>query len=313
MRKSRLSPRRCVHLHASELLATLKLFKRKKKENGQFVRQVCDTVAELASGTYEELGWPELLPFIFQCVQSNDARLQESSLLIFAQLARHIMGTLRQYMGTLHEVLSRSLTSSSQDVALAAMRATSNFVQVQPLTLSCFKEAILWLSRHCTCACIPFHCCACMLAFAGQAQAGCKGFLNTCHGGRCNECESSLAFSGLAIFSAHSPALYHPDSRLTQDKGLYQHVSSSKFVDEALCRLQELEDPAERDKFQSTIPAQLALIWNTLQAGDEGAAQEALELFIEIAEAHPRFLRRNLAEIANAMLQVGRRASMLLT
>jgi hypothetical protein len=30
---------------------------------------VCDTVAELASGTYEDLGWPELLPFIFGCVQ----------------------------------------------------------------------------------------------------------------------------------------------------------------------------------------------------------------------------------------------------
>ena len=88
-------------------------------------------MAELASGTYEELGWPELLPFIFQCVQSNDTRLQESSLLVFAQLARHIMGTLRQYMGTLHEVFTRTLTSSSQDVALAAMRATSNFVQVR--------------------------------------------------------------------------------------------------------------------------------------------------------------------------------------
>ncbi len=87
-------------------------------------------MAELASGTYEELGWPELLPFIFQCVQSADTRLQESSLLVFAQLARHIMGTLRQYMGTLHEVLARTLASSSQDVALAAMRATSNFVQV---------------------------------------------------------------------------------------------------------------------------------------------------------------------------------------
>ena len=37
-------------------------------------------------------------------------------------------------------------------------------------------------------------------------------------------------------------------------------------------------------------------------------AQEALELFIEVAEAHPRFLRANLREIAQAMLQVWRRA-----
>ncbi len=68
--------------------------------------------------------------------------------------------------------------------------------------------------------------------------------------------------------------------------------------------VQELEEPAERDRFQSTIPQQLTVIWNTLQAGDEGTAQEALELFIEVAEAHPRFLRKNLTEIVNAMLQV---------
>ena len=98
--------------------------------------QVCDTIAELASGTYEELGWPELLPFIFQCVQSNDARLQESALLIFAQLAHHIMGTLRQYMATLHEVLTRTLQSPNHDVALASMRATAAFVQVR-LSLKC--------------------------------------------------------------------------------------------------------------------------------------------------------------------------------
>lgn len=67
---------------------------------------------------------------------------------------------------------------------------------------------------------------------------------------------------------------------------------------------QELDDAGERDKFQSTIPAQLGVIWGTLQAGDEAAAQEALELFIEMAEAHPRFLRRSLADIASAMLQV---------
>ena len=67
---------------------------------------------------------------------------------------------------------------------------------------------------------------------------------------------------------------------------------------------QELEDAGERDRFQSTIPAQLGVIWGTLQAGDEAAAQEALELFIEVAEAHPRFLRRSLTDIVNAMLQV---------
>ena len=40
------------------------------------------------------------------------------------------MSTLRQYLGTLHEVLTRTLASSNSDVALAAMRATAAFVQV---------------------------------------------------------------------------------------------------------------------------------------------------------------------------------------
>lgn len=103
---------------------------------------MCDTIAELASGTYEELGWPELLPFIFQCVQSNDARLQESALLIFAQLAHHIMGTLRQYMATLHEVLTKTLQSPNHDVALASMRATAAFVQVRVPVLRACMQAI---------------------------------------------------------------------------------------------------------------------------------------------------------------------------
>ena len=52
------------------------------------------------------------------------------------------------------------------------------------------------------------------------------------------------------------------------------------------------------------IPTMLGTIATVLNAGDEGAAQESLELFIEVAEAHPRFLRRQLGEVLAAMLQV---------
>lgn len=102
-------------------------------------------MAELAAGTLEEEpGWPELLPFMFQCVQSGEVsrvavevdvlctgswlchlfapplprmypcaflpsvqqpRLMESALLIFAQLAHYVISMLLQYMGTLHSVL----------------------------------------------------------------------------------------------------------------------------------------------------------------------------------------------------------------
>lgn len=48
----------------------------------------------------------------------------------------------------------------------------------------------------------------------------------------------------------------------------------------------------------------LGCIAMVLNAGDENSAQEALELFIEVAEAHPRFLRRQLGDVLTAMLQV---------
>jgi hypothetical protein len=36
---------------------------------------VCDTSAELAAEISDSNGWPELLPFIFQLVQSQDAQV----------------------------------------------------------------------------------------------------------------------------------------------------------------------------------------------------------------------------------------------
>jgi hypothetical protein len=52
----------------------------------------------------------------------------------------------------------------------------------------------------------------------------------------------------------------------------------------------------------------LACLGRTLASGDEASAQEALTIFIEVAEAHPRFLRKQLGEVVQAMLQVGRPA-----
>ena len=91
--------------------------------------QVCDTTAELAAGMVDSSGWPELLPFIFQLVQAQNPNEVESALLIFAQLAHYIMPTLTQYMGTLNGILQQCLQSNRVDVAIAAMRATTAFIQ----------------------------------------------------------------------------------------------------------------------------------------------------------------------------------------
>ena len=70
---------------------------------------MCDTVSELAAGILEGGDWPELLPFMFQCVQSGQPRMVEAALLVFAQLARYLADTLRQYLGTLHSVRTRGI------------------------------------------------------------------------------------------------------------------------------------------------------------------------------------------------------------
>lgn len=180
---------------AKEVVKTEMLNCIKEEQQRAVTKKVCDCVSELAAGIIEDQGWPELLPFIFQCVQSGQPRLMESALLIFACLARYVMPILTQYMATLNGVLQQCLVHADSDVRLAAMKATCVFIS-------------------------------------------------------------------------------------------------------------ELESAEDRDKFQSTLPALLACIARALNEGDDGAAQDALEMFIEVAEAHPRFLRKQLVEVVGAMLQI---------
>ncbi|XP_057546144.1 uncharacterized protein LOC130825114 [Amaranthus tricolor] len=93
-------------------------------------KKLCDTVSELAAGIVPENGWPELLPFMFQCVTSENLKLRESALLIFAQLAQYIGETLIPHLDTLHSVFYQCLGgNSSAEVRIAALGATINFIQ----------------------------------------------------------------------------------------------------------------------------------------------------------------------------------------
>ncbi|XWS71068.1 hypothetical protein CRYUN_Cryun03dG0105100 [Craigia yunnanensis] len=93
-------------------------------------KKLCDTVAELASSILPENGWPELLPFMFQCVSSDSPRLQESAFLIFAQLSQYIGDVLTPFIKDLHAVFLRCLSESSNaDVKIAALNAAINFIQ----------------------------------------------------------------------------------------------------------------------------------------------------------------------------------------
>ena len=173
----------------------------KEEQTRSLTRKVCDCVAELGAGVLEDAGWNELLPFMLQCVQSGDPRLMESSLLIFAQLARYVMPVLQQYLGTLHSALGAGMSHDVMDVKIAAFKATTTFIQM-------------------------------------------------------------------------------------------------------------LENPVDRDQFQQMVPLLLSVVGAALNSGDEVAAQEAVEELIEVAEEHPRFLRRQLPDVANAMLQIAETPSL---
>ncbi|GKA65282.1 importin-5-like protein [Tanacetum coccineum] len=100
-----------------------------KEKVKSILKKLCDTVSELAASLVPKSEWDELLPFMFECVLSEDLLLQESALLIFAQLAQFIGESLVAYIANLHGVFVRCLSSASVDVRIAALSGVVNFVQ----------------------------------------------------------------------------------------------------------------------------------------------------------------------------------------
>ncbi|KAF2535051.1 hypothetical protein F2Q68_00022330 [Brassica cretica] len=174
-----------------------------REEAKSISKKICDTVSELASGILPENGWPELLPFVFQCVSSDSSKLQESAFLILAQLSQYVGETLTPHIKHLHGVFLQCLSSNSvsSDVKIASLNAVISFVQC-------------------------------------------------------------------------------------------------------------LSNSTERDRFQDVLPAMIRTLTESLNNGNEATAQEALELFIELAGTEPRFLRRQLIDVVGSMLQIAEAESL---
>ena len=100
----------------------------KSETNKSTAKMICDTVSDVGAMLLEENQWPELLPFMFTCVQSGDETLLERALRIFAQLVMCIEMTLSPYLNTLHGVFAQCLTSQNVDIRNAALRATCSFI-----------------------------------------------------------------------------------------------------------------------------------------------------------------------------------------
>ena len=82
----------------------------KDEQNKQTAKMVCDTVSDVGAMLLEEQQWPELLPFMFQCVQSGDDTLLVMNWLQpgmtpgphshpFEQIAVIVQGTARFHIG----------------------------------------------------------------------------------------------------------------------------------------------------------------------------------------------------------------------
>ncbi|XP_075489372.1 uncharacterized protein LOC142528228 [Primulina tabacum] len=101
-----------------------------REEMKSIIKKLCDTVSELASSLIPDNQWPEILPFMFQCVTSESTKLQESAFLMFSQLAQFIGETLLPYISDLHSVFLSVLNNSpNADVKIAALSAVINFIQ----------------------------------------------------------------------------------------------------------------------------------------------------------------------------------------
>ncbi|QDZ25046.1 importin beta [Chloropicon primus] len=100
----------------------------KGETNRSTAKMVCDTVSDVGAMLLEEQQWPELLPFMFQCVQSGDETILERVLRVFANLVMSVEMTLTPYINTLHGVFGNCLGSQNVDVRNAALRATCSFI-----------------------------------------------------------------------------------------------------------------------------------------------------------------------------------------
>lgn len=91
--------------------------------------KVCDTVSELGSVLLSQNNWPELLPFVFNCVSSDNCDVCEIGFLIFGNLGNCVSEVVVGYLDMLHSVFRKCLGSGvALNVRNAALRALISFV-----------------------------------------------------------------------------------------------------------------------------------------------------------------------------------------
>ncbi|XP_075095053.1 uncharacterized protein LOC142173371 [Nicotiana tabacum] len=101
-------------------------------EESRFIIQDRDIVSKLAASLLPDNNWPELLPFLYQCLTSTSNNyLKRSAFMLFAQLAEDIGETIVTCVKDMHSLFLNTLNDDTLDldVRIEAMSAVFNFIK----------------------------------------------------------------------------------------------------------------------------------------------------------------------------------------
>ncbi|KAF8411764.1 hypothetical protein HHK36_004322 [Tetracentron sinense] len=113
---------------------------------------VVSIIAKYAVPTGE---WPDLLPFLFQCIQSAQEDHREVALILFSSLTETIGNTFQPHFANLQSLLLKCLQDeTSTRVRVAALKAVGSFLEfthdgAEVVKFRDFIPSILSVSRQC--------------------------------------------------------------------------------------------------------------------------------------------------------------------
>ncbi|XP_016495357.1 uncharacterized protein LOC107814458 [Nicotiana tabacum] len=109
------------------------LLNRMRGEESRFIiQELRDTVSKLAASLLPDNNWPELFPFLYQCLTSTSNNyLKRSAFMLFAQLAADIGETIVPCVKDMHSLFLNTLNDYTLDldVRIEAMSAVFNFIK----------------------------------------------------------------------------------------------------------------------------------------------------------------------------------------
>lgn len=95
-------------------------------------QKICEVVAEVARNLIDEDDnnqWPDVLQFLFQCANSQNAQLQESALRIFAAVPGVFGNQENQYLALIKQMLQQSLEpTATKEIQFQAVRAVGAYI-----------------------------------------------------------------------------------------------------------------------------------------------------------------------------------------